>query len=305
MTQNASVRIGEPPCPPPDPAPRPPSFTMPRFAADCHAHAIGPAQVYPFVEDRSYTPTDASIAAYLNVAKTLGLERTVLVQPSMHGIDNRPILGAIESPPDCGIEFRAVAVVAPETSERDYLDLHRRGVRGLRLNLIYRGGHSALDQAFFFAERIKDLGWHLQILCDVSEAKDVIGGLDRLSVPIVFDHFGHLSAAKGIHDPGFRTMLAMVRDGNAWVKISGAYRITRQRFPYEDVRPFAECLIDAASHRLVWGTDWPHTVTSPMPNDGDMVDLFHSWMPDRKTLEMILVENPQRLYQFTPRRDGG
>jgi len=305
MTQTTSARPGDPPCPPPDPAPRPPSFATPRFAADCHAHTIGPAKIYPFVEDRSYTPPDAPMAAYLKVAKTLGIERTVLVQPSMHGTDNRPILDAIESVPDSGIEFRAVAVVAPETSERDYLDLHRRGVRGLRLNLIYHGGHSALDQAALFAERIKDLGWHLQVLCDVSAAKDIIGGLDRVGVPIVFDHFGHLSTANGTHDPGFRTLLAMARDGNAWVKISGAYRITRQRFPYDDVRPFAECLIDAAPHRLLWGTDWPHTVTSPMPNDGGMIDLLNSWMPDRKTLETILVENPERLYQFTPRSNAG
>jgi predicted TIM-barrel fold metal-dependent hydrolase len=286
-------------CPPPDPHPRRPHVAVPDFACDCHAHVIGPSSRYPFVAERSYTPPDALLTDYLKVARTLGLKRSVIVQPSMHGTGNSAILDAIESAGPDGPEFRAVAVVAPETTAAEYLELHRRGVRGLRLNTVYLGGRSALDQAQHFAARIGDLGWHLEILCDVSTAGPAISGLDGLGVPIVFDHFGHLDARKGASDPGFRRLLDMVRAGNTWVKISGAYRLTHEDFPYDDVRPFAEALLALAPERLLWGTDWPHTVCRvPMPNDGELLDLLASWVGDETMLRRVLVDNPAQFYGF-------
>lgn len=51
--------------------------------------------------------------------------------------------------------------------------------------------------------------------------------------------------------------------------------------PYSEVTPFARRLLDAAPGRLVWGSDWPHTfIKSPMPNDGDLFNLFGEWVTD-------------------------
>jgi predicted TIM-barrel fold metal-dependent hydrolase len=35
-----------------------------------------------------------------------------------------------------------------------------------------------------------------------------------------------------------------------------------------------------------------------MPNDGDLLDLIPLMMPDASMQRRILVDNPQRLYQF-------
>jgi predicted TIM-barrel fold metal-dependent hydrolase len=40
------------------------------------------------VDDRSYTPPDALLPDYRHMLKTIGIQRSVLVQPSMHGADN-------------------------------------------------------------------------------------------------------------------------------------------------------------------------------------------------------------------------
>jgi hypothetical protein len=46
--------------------------------------------------------------------------------------------------------------------------------------------------------------------------------------------------------------------------------------------------------------DWPHVMLeSPMPNNGDLVDLIATWIPDEAARGLILVDNPQRLYGFT------
>ncbi|MFH1705038.1 MAG: amidohydrolase family protein, partial [Patescibacteria group bacterium] len=46
-------------------------------------------------------------------------------------------------------------------------------------------------------------------------------------------------------------------------------------------------------------TDWPHTtITTKMPNDGDLCNLIGEWIPDPAVRKKVLVDNPARLYGF-------
>ena len=283
--------------PPPDPRPNPPHFTAPANSCDCHAHVIGPADKYPFVFDRSYTPPDALLPEYLNVLRVLGLQRAVLVQPSMHGTDNTAMMDAIREA--TSFDLRAIVVVPPNVTEKELATLHRNGARGVRLNLIYRGGGVGVDAASEMAARVRDFGWHLQILADVSQLGGELIKLSGLPAPLVFDHMGHLAATKGIQDKGFAALLELVRRGNTWVKLSGAYRLTAEKFPYADVQPLADALLKTSTERMLWGTDWPHTLCrAEMPNDGDLLDLLRQWVRDDLLLQKILVENPAEVYSF-------
>src|ERR687892_137208 len=58
-------------------------------ATDCHLHIFGSPERYPFTPSRSYTPPEAPLAAYDKLATDLGLDRMVIVQPSVYGTDNR------------------------------------------------------------------------------------------------------------------------------------------------------------------------------------------------------------------------
>jgi predicted TIM-barrel fold metal-dependent hydrolase len=42
-----------------------------------------------------------------------------------------------------------------------------------------------------------------------------------------------------------------------------------------------------------------------MPDDGDLVDLLATFAPDEATRNRILVDNPERLYDFAPVRTCG
>jgi predicted TIM-barrel fold metal-dependent hydrolase len=67
----------------------PPSFAVPAGACDCHLHVFGPESLYPFAEPRAYTPPPALPEDARAMLRRLGLERAVLVQPSVYGTDNR------------------------------------------------------------------------------------------------------------------------------------------------------------------------------------------------------------------------
>ena len=69
--------------------------------------------------------------------------------------------------------------------------------------------------------------------------------------------------------------------------------------PYDDMRPYAEALIETRPDRLVWGSNWPHP-NSPVaiPNDGQLLNQFMEWAGDDATRKQILVDNPARLFGF-------
>lgn len=275
----------------------PPRFEMPKGATDTHSHVIGLPPEYPFVPERSYTPPEAPLSAYMAMHEALGIERAVIVTPSAHGTDNRITLEAIAG---YGPNARGIAVVSPDISEQEVLDLHYGGMRGVRLNVLFGGG-VGLEAFETLAPKIRDLGWHIQLLIDVSRDMDAMASLIRASgIPVVIDHMGHMPVEKGLDDPGFKSFLGLVRDGLAWAKLSGNYRISTRRPQFEDAIPFAQALIDACPQHMVWGTDWPHVaMIEHMPDTTELLNALDDYAPDAATKQLILVDNPAVLYGFT------
>jgi 2-pyrone-4,6-dicarboxylate lactonase len=286
----------EPPaCQGPDPHPRPPGFAMPAGACDSHAHVIGPFALFPLQRHRSYTPPAAPLPSYRAMHATLGIERGVLIQASVFGTDNSCMLQALARHRNT---LRGIAVVDADVGDEELEHLATTGVRGLRLNTLFKGGvHTEHLEAI--AARIERFGWHIQFLIDGRTLSSLARRLERLPVDIVIDHMGHVPTAAGIRDPGFQALLALVRGGRCWVKLSGADRTSSAGAPYHDTIPFAQALIDADPTRMVWGSDWPHVaLPGDMANDGELLDLLALWAPEERTRHMILVENPGRLYGF-------
>jgi len=290
-----------PVCAPPDPHPRAPKFDLPMFACDCHAHICGPQSVYNYIPERIYSPPDALLPEYSRVLTALGCSRAVLVQPSFYGIDNSAMLGAMKI---AGPAFRGVAVIADTATAQELEAMHAAGVRGARLNIVdVREGKGQLpiERIVSLANRIKPFGWHIEFLMHVDEFPDLDVTLGKLSVDVVFGHLGYVKTEKDAATPGFQALLRLLRDGRAWVKFTGAYRISSQTLPHADTNAFAHALITTAPDRIVWGTDWPHVMTKwtiPMPNDGAIADLLLNWIPDAALRRRVLVENPAMLYGF-------
>jgi predicted TIM-barrel fold metal-dependent hydrolase len=227
--------------------------------------------------------------------RTIGCRRAVIVQPSIYGTDNRCLAAALTSE---GFDFRGVAVVDAGADDRELEALHRAGVRGVRINLASKTPGLSLDQAPRLAARIEPFGWHLQFFVRIGQVPSLERGIAQMPVPCVIDHFGHVPAAGGVDSPEFKTLLGLARLDHVWFKLTGPYRISRQYPLYPDVAPLARALVAAAPDRCLWGTDWPHTNTEYMPNDGDLAEAICQWLPDAQRRRKVLVDNPGRLYGF-------
>lgn len=295
MSSNAA-----PLCAAADPHPRAPRFKLPPHSCDTHAHICGPQSYYPYFPERIYTPPDSLLPAYQHLLDTLGVERAVLVQPSVYGTDNRAMLDALAADP---ARLRGVAVIETDTPMAELERMHAAGVRGVRCNIvdIKEGkGRLPIEMLTALAQRIKPLGWHLEFLMHVDEFPTLDTTLKNFPVDVVFGHLGYMRTDKGLQDPGFQALLRLAKDGRAWVKLTGPYRISTGAMPYADVTPFAHALIDHAPAQVIWGSDWPHVMAKgTMPNDGDLCDCLAAWAPDEGQRARVLVENPARLYGFS------
>jgi len=290
-----ATSIAVPTIPGPIAATRKPRFTLPRGTCDCHAHLFGPQTKYPYAAGRRYTPPDATSGDYIRMLRTLGVDRAVLVQPSVYMTDNAVILDALA---ENKFPFRAVAVVSDEVTDAELARMHKLGVRGLRVNLRNSNGAPA-DIAPKLAARIAPLGWHLQFRINADDFVGIGPMLRALPVDFVIDHIGQVPVADGVNGAAFSSILELARSGRCWVKLSAPMRMTALEYPYADVMPFVHALAAIAPERMLWASDWPHTtLTKAMPNDGDLVDLLPEWVPDAAVRQKILVDNPARLYGF-------
>jgi predicted TIM-barrel fold metal-dependent hydrolase len=287
------------------------SFTVPPGATDCAVHVFGDPTRHPYWEGRSYTPEPATVAELKQVMRTLRLDRVVVVQASTYGTDNSCVVDSIR---ELGSGARGVAVIDDKTTEASLDDMHRGGVRGIRLSL---GNLGATDPAVarqrlkVAADRMKNRkGWSVLISGSPATWEALGVELAAFAVPIVVDHFGEPRVADGVERPGFTTVLSLVKSGKAYVKLSNADTLTNQP-DMSDLTPYATALISANPQRIVWGTAWPHPSAGAVPgrqstdlamhrqvDDGRVMNMLPVWVSDAAMRKMILVDNPARLYGF-------
>jgi predicted TIM-barrel fold metal-dependent hydrolase len=287
------------------------NFAIPRGACDCHVHVFGEAAKFPFAERRTYTPPPASVEQLLELQRDLHMDRVVVVQPSVYGTDNACTMDGVRR---MGARARAIVVIDQSTPRAALQEMAGAGARGIRLNLNTAGNfdpNSAKQQLDTVAEQIRGLNWHVQMFVALSVISALKDYFMQFPYPVVFDHFGQPKAPQGVGQPGFANLLDLVKSGHAYVKISGAYRVSTMAPAYSDATPLAQALVAANPDRIVWGTDWPHPngasarsiaeIATPFPiDDGLLLNELTKWVPDAATRKKILVDNPARLYGFEP-----
>jgi predicted TIM-barrel fold metal-dependent hydrolase len=281
-----------------------PDFKSPPAGCDCHFHVFGPAGRYPYNQaDLRYAPPVAPVEDFLALAKALGLERFVFVQPSAYGRDNRCMLEAMRKigTKNC----RGIVDIDENAPDAELERLNALGVRGVRINVPpvkpYQAGFAAklLPRIERLQARCAEIGWQLDFLTPGWLTSELMPVLSTLDVDFTIAHFGMFFAKDGVKQPGFQALLELLRrgDGRCWVKLTGVYRMSVAK-GFADVAPMARVLIETAPDRVIWGSDYPHLSFADKVGSVELWNLLGKWAPEEATRRRILADNPQRLFEF-------
>lgn len=272
-----------------------PALKAPPGACDCHMHIF--ASRFPLAEKARRKEPDATVPEYRVVQRRLGLERVVVVQPTAYGRDNRCTLEAVAA---LGESARGIAVVDTSVTEAELDRLTRGGMRGVRFRMLDTP-ELPWEMLETMAARIASFGWHIQFQMDGRYFEERESLLKRLPGTLVIEHIGKFLEPVPPDHPGFRSLLRLLDGGRCWVKLSGAYMMSRSGPPlYSDIGALAKALVAHAPERLVWASNWPHPMSrgGVMPDDATLLDLLLDWAPHEKVRNRILSENPAALYGF-------
>lgn len=279
---------------------RKPKLVLPRGSIDTHVHVF--ERGYRLSPGRGYNPPESTLTDLQKLHTTLGVDRVVFTQPSVYGTDNSAILdGMAALNAETPNRARCVIAIDMDISDAELARLDAAGARGVRLNTDNQGGMPiALSDIGDLASKIAPFGWHIEFLFPGKDILDLLPVFDRLTIPMSIGHFAYQPATAGVGARGFKALLELMRRGNTWMKISGANRVSATDLPpYDDVKPMAQALVEAAPDRIMWGTDWPHPNKYVVnPNDGDLVDAFADWITDETLRRRIMVETPAEFYRF-------
>lgn len=274
-----------------------PRLKAPPGACDTHMHIY--EDRFPKAPTALIKPPPATVADYRKLQQRLGLTRTVIVQPSTYGADNRCTLEAMAA---FGDNARGVAVVDTSVTNDELARLTKAGIRGIRF-LMLPGGALPWDILETIAARVHEFGWHVQLQLDGRGLPEREAQLRGLPGTLVVDHVGKFLEPVSVDHAAFRVLARLVEAGRTWVKLSAAYEVSKKGPPtYDDVGALAKALVRLAPERMVWASNWPHPSVpkEERPDDAVLLDTLLDWAPDEAIRRRILVDNPATLYGFGP-----
>lgn len=276
----------------------PPATHMPIGATDTQMHMYLPGFAYR--ADGVGAPQDPlpDPAMYRRAMDWLGIDRVVITQGNAHGLDNGNLLACLRAMGACA---RGVAVIDADTTEAEILALSEGGVTGARI-MDLPGGAVGLDQLEAVDAKAFDADWMMAVQFDGSALSELEPRLAALKSRWVLDH--HAKIFEGATAAHVDVIKRLIDGGNVWFKFAGCYESSKTGGPaYEDIAQVAREIAAHAPERIIWGTNWPHNMarkTEDYLDDGHLLDLAMSWLPDDAARHRTLVETPQSLFGFPP-----
>jgi predicted TIM-barrel fold metal-dependent hydrolase len=272
-------------------------------------HIVGSADRYPQVAERTYLAGPAPLDELKRRGAQHGITRFVVVQPSFYGFDNSATLDALDELAGNG---RGVAVIDPNnTPDAVLANMHRRGIRGLRINLYSPlAAGKRMDHSFAATAAVaRRMNWHIQVIAPLPVLLKSERLLASSPVPVVIDHYGVYGKARPKGEEGTR-LLELLRKPHVWMKLSAPYRLDDGPMSTRPDREWVAELYAAAPPRCVWGSDWPHPPEASAHKGSDaaapyrdlsydaLVNDFNAALPSPRLADQIMRDNPARLYGF-------
>lgn len=257
---------------------------------DCHFHVFDAFGRSP---DARYRPHYSStLGDWEARAKSAGVLRGIVVQPSFLGADNQQLLEALAQRPQ---SLRGVAVVDSRVTARELRALHLAGVRGIRINLMGVPDDvralRALPASWWSALMAADM--HVELHTDIGRIAALLPMLPR-DITVVLDHFAKPDRV----DPQDETVRAVGRrtssGGATYVTLSGAYRQAAARPLCGELASL--WLAELGPDQLLWGSDWPCTNFEAEADYAALAVGLRGWLTQGGSSQAALAANAQRFY---------
>jgi len=271
----------------------------PTPGVDCHLHIFDAA--YRFADNPRYIPPPAfrgSAGQFRTVLDAHGLTHALLVGAAPYGGDNGPLLDAIRS---SGGRYKGIALLPePEVSDTELRRLNDGGIVGIRINLALGDGEISTPQGQRLLARIAELGWFLDIHCERDDLARALPLLERTPIRLLIDHCSRPDVSRGVADAGFQRFLELGRSGRAIAKLSGPFRFSNEKYPYEDTDPYFHAILGAFGVQgCVWGSDWPFVNFDERVDYGPQLRCLSRWLPAERDRRAVLWDTPARLFGFS------
>jgi 2-pyrone-4,6-dicarboxylate lactonase len=194
---------------------------------------------------------EAALEADMRVA---GVERAVLVQPSIHGSDHGLLVSAMRTGRFAGVGFVDVTTATTDAADEEVGRLSALGLAGVRIHVTSEALPVAKAVAASVARRGLVLDIHIQeaLWPDFWEIVEAADG-----APVVVDHFGRPDSPESIQAPGF--LRALCGRPNIALKLSGFEVISKTGFPYRDMASLSLKAVELLGpERLMWASNFPY-----------------------------------------------
>ncbi|HTP36253.1 MAG TPA: amidohydrolase family protein [Candidatus Acidoferrales bacterium] len=234
------------------------AFAAPNYRIiDPHVHVWKHDPAFPFAQGANVPARDAAPETLLELMKANGVEKTVIIQVIHYRYDNSYLASVLKKYPGT---FQGVARVDPlDPAAPDHLSrLTEQGFRGVRLspagNATGDWFHGPLMPPLW--KRCQELKVPMTVLAPITRMPEVGLLLEKLpELTVVIDHMADCP----IDQPAeLEKLIALKRYPKVFVKISHAWSLSKQAYPWRDVHPQIRRLYDAfGPQRLMWATDWP------------------------------------------------
>lgn len=272
----------------------------------------------------------ASIQQFREFKKRLGITHSVLTHGLSYGDDCTSLEAFI--PELERNRTYGIGVIDPRNFTQQRLQqMKEAGIRGIRVNVYrYHAMHDVQLQKVALIEHSQVLKeycptWSMAFTHTHPEfwasLTPIVEDISASGIPVVTDHFALLKGSSMLPEeygsdptrqPGFADIIALVRSGVLYVKLSAPYRVSNMGPNYEDLRPVVKALIKANPRKLLWGSDWPHTPRMKVRSqeealketpflqvdDEAWLRSLKSWLSDEEW-HLVMVQNPRDLYGCT------
>lgn len=226
---------------------------------DPHVHVWKFDKRFPWAKETKSPPTeDATPEMLLELMKKNGVSNTVIIQVIHYRWDNSYLADVLKRYPKT---FQGVARVNPEDpAAPDHLSklVREQGFKGVRISPAGNAAGDWIKGALMppLWARCNQLKVPMTVLTPVTRMPDLVPLIEKHpDLTVVIDHM----ADSPVERPKeLDKLLALKRYPKVFVKISHAWSLSAEGFPFRDTWPQLKRLYDGfGPQRLMWGTDWP------------------------------------------------